>query len=244
MTTAPRVAYHGDPDLKRSVLSAMAEHRVAEELVQGKYWDGRCGCAVGCLTHDPDGGHHLYPDLWGIPVELALLEDVIFEYLPYDEEALTWPERFLDAIPVGADLSRVYAEWVSIILLDPECGCVARCAGYPDAEAVVRRAGELWSHDRVATAEWDAVQSDVRAMTRVLADVRQSGGAEMPELVEAQAAVLVARLVGSGVSADRVGDLAVAAQPVRVGTRERCRWMGDVLVSLLAATSRRPGSPR
>ena len=37
---------------------------------------------------------------------LARLEDGIFENLP-DDLAMTWPQRFLEAIPVGADLSQV-----------------------------------------------------------------------------------------------------------------------------------------
>ena len=105
-------AYHGDPALKATALARMADHRAAERLVTGTYWDwtvGR-GCAVGCLTHDPDGGHAEYPEMWGIPVELAWLEDGIFETLPL-EDALAWPERFLAAIEPGADLSGVHGAW-------------------------------------------------------------------------------------------------------------------------------------
>jgi len=106
-------AYHGDPTLKAALLAQMADHRAAERLIKGTYWDwtiGR-GCAVGCLTHDPDGGHEEYPVRWGIPEELAWLEDSIFESLPL-EDALAWPERFLAAIEPGADLSGVDAALV------------------------------------------------------------------------------------------------------------------------------------
>jgi len=135
-TTETVLAYHGDPALKAAVLAQMADHRAAERLVTGTYWSwtigrgtgtywswtigrgtgtywswtiGR-GCAVGCLTHDPDGGHEEYPVRWGIPEELAWLEDSIFETLPL-EDALAWPERFLAAIEPGADLSGVHAAW-------------------------------------------------------------------------------------------------------------------------------------
>jgi len=111
MTTIETMrAYHGDPALKAKVLAQMADHRAAERLIKGTYWDwtiGR-GCAVGCLTHDPDGGHAEYPVRWGIPEELAGLEDSIFEHLPL-EDALGWPERFLAAIEPGVDLSGVDA---------------------------------------------------------------------------------------------------------------------------------------
>jgi len=113
MTTIETMcAYHGDPALKAAVLAQMADHRAAERLITGTYWSwtiGR-GCAVGCLTHDPDGGHEEYPVQWGIPEELAWLEDSIFETLPF-EDALVWPERFLAAIEPGADLSGVHAAW-------------------------------------------------------------------------------------------------------------------------------------
>jgi hypothetical protein len=112
MTNAELVAYHGNPALKASVLAEMAEHRAADVLVQGVYWENGRGCAVGCLTNDPAGGHAQYPVRWGIPEKLAWLEDGIFENLPL-EDALVWPERFLAAIEPGADLSGVYAEWAS-----------------------------------------------------------------------------------------------------------------------------------
>lgn len=56
--TGRLVAWHGDPDLRVAMLTAMAAHREADELVRGTYWsreydsDRWRGCAVG---------HHLYP---------------------------------------------------------------------------------------------------------------------------------------------------------------------------------------
>ena len=112
MMNAELVAYHGNPALKASVLAEMAEHRAADALVKGVYWENGRGCAVGCLTHDPLGGHSQYPRKWGIPEKLAWLEDALFENLP-NGLAQVWPERFLVAIEPGADLSGVYAEWAS-----------------------------------------------------------------------------------------------------------------------------------
>ncbi len=111
-------AYHNDPALKIHCLELMADHRSADRLVQSHgYWgDGR-GCAVGCLLHSLGGSpsdHLDYERLVGVPEILAVLEDSIFESLPV-EDAQEWPERFLDAIPVGADLSRVswqFLDWV------------------------------------------------------------------------------------------------------------------------------------
>lgn len=102
-------AYNNDPALKTDLLNQMRVHRKADAVISGRYWEGGKGCAVGCLTHDPDGGHDKY-EQWGIPKELAYLEDVLFESLP-KKEALVWPERFLSAIPVGADLSGIWHQW-------------------------------------------------------------------------------------------------------------------------------------
>lgn len=103
-------AYNGDENLKAILISQVREHREADRLVKGIYrdLDGR-GCAVGCLTRDPVGGHAQY-ELWGIPVELAHLEDAIFEGLP-EADAQMWPERFLSAIKPGADLRSVWPRW-------------------------------------------------------------------------------------------------------------------------------------
>jgi hypothetical protein len=104
--TATLLSWHGDPELKARTVAEMQAHREADRLVRGQYWDNGKGCAVGCLTHDPDGGHSQYPERWGIPEALAHLEDRIFEWLP-NKDAQDWPVAFLEAIPVGADLSLV-----------------------------------------------------------------------------------------------------------------------------------------
>jgi hypothetical protein len=114
-------AYHGDTELKAKTLEEMRAHQAADEIVQGQYWSldgGKLrGCAVGCLTKDPRGGHDQYPTLWGIPEPLAYLEDTLFESLSV-EESKGWPVRFLNAIPVGADLSRVWDKWNAWCLRD------------------------------------------------------------------------------------------------------------------------------
>ena len=115
-------AYHGDSDLKDSTVELARLGREADEFVHGLYYKengGREFCAVGCLTHDPEGGHHLYPERWGIPEWLAHLEDGIFEGLPI-EKAKLWPERFLSAIPVGADFDGL-ADRLAIRRLKEEC---------------------------------------------------------------------------------------------------------------------------
>lgn len=73
-------------------------------------------CAVGCLatpldknkfTNIPDDetGYSKLDQEFGIPREISVAADAIFETLPY-EQAKYWPQRFSEALPVG----RAYVE--------------------------------------------------------------------------------------------------------------------------------------
>jgi len=70
-------AYHNDPELKKKVLSELQHHYDADNIVKGRYWENGKGCAVGCLLKS--GNHIEYEEKFGIPVQLAYLEDGIFE---------------------------------------------------------------------------------------------------------------------------------------------------------------------
>ena len=118
----PGIAFHGSEDIKLAYLARLAKHRAADEITQGVGWEtnGKTkGCAVGCTLEAYD--HSRYPIELGIPEQLAHLEDCIFEGLAF-EAALEWPERFLTAIPVGADLTRVWPAFVRWMLGDPNHG--------------------------------------------------------------------------------------------------------------------------
>ena len=104
---------------KERLLEVLAEHRKADRIIQGHYWLNGRGCAVGCSIHDfapgYENGHQMYEDLFGIPEQLAELEDKIFEGLSITA-AKKWPERFIRAIQPGADLSVVCDEWLLWLL--------------------------------------------------------------------------------------------------------------------------------
>jgi hypothetical protein len=119
------VTYHGRQELKDQRIAQVRAHRLADQLVHGVYWENGKGCAVGCTIHG--NNHAAYETELGIPVELAFLEDHIFEALPNDK-ALLWPERFLEAIPVGIDLraTHINKRLVLAILADEKCGLLSR----------------------------------------------------------------------------------------------------------------------
>jgi hypothetical protein len=146
------LAYRGD-EPKASVIARLERHRALDQVIQGAYWegdgDGR-GCAVGCLTHDPTGGHGSFPERWGVPVQLAYLIDQIHESLPV-EDARDWPLRVMGAIPEGADLSRVWDRWCAWMLrrLVPSAG--ASAAVVEVMASLFERAG---TGDEPSAAEW------------------------------------------------------------------------------------------
>ena len=108
-------AYHNDPAVKSAILAQLVAHRKADEIVQGQYWEGGKGCAVGCTLHTSN--HAEYETRFGIPQMLAHLEDGIFEGLP-NGVANAWPERFMGAIEPGADLSRVGWQFMHWLITD------------------------------------------------------------------------------------------------------------------------------
>ncbi len=112
------LAYEGTMT-KEQTLAQLNAHAKADEIVQGQYWHGHKGCAVGCLTHRPDGGHDIFPDMFGVPVSFAHLIDSLFEGLE-PEEAKKWPLRIMSAIPDGKDLEPVIDKFILWTLRDLE----------------------------------------------------------------------------------------------------------------------------
>ena len=190
-------AYHNDPQLKDRIMAKIAAHREADEIIKGTYWAEGKGCAVGCVLEDPDGGHIRYEAEFGIPVQLAYLEDAIFEALPEDA-SIAWPERFMGAIKPGADLSRVWPEFAIWLMVDEKWGvvntadddrvkdiCRRVADGYArlgtenalndeDAEKLARDAWAAWAAwaARDAWAAWDARDARDARVARAAWDAR------------------------------------------------------------------------
>lgn len=116
-------AYHGQQAIKDFYLARVRQHRELGQLRQGCTWNeiAQCGCAVGCTIHAYN--HQIYEEQIGIPREVAQLKDGIFEGLFYG--AQEWPERFLEAIKPGADLTRVWPTFARWMLLDPDYGVIS-----------------------------------------------------------------------------------------------------------------------
>ena len=90
----------------KQILQQVIQHRKADEIVKGKYWENGKGCCIGCIAETDEKPHKVAAKMLGIPLELAYLADDIFEMLP-NGDAKLFPEKFVKSISVGADFSLV-----------------------------------------------------------------------------------------------------------------------------------------
>jgi hypothetical protein len=225
----PMLAFHGDSNIKEKYLSRVIAHRAADELVKGQYWSKGKGCAVGCTIHGDQ--HKAYETELGIPEVLARLEDGIFENLP-NELAMVWPERFLSAIPVGKDLTKVWHHFVIWLLGDAEHGTMRLCdpAGAAATKTVIELyqreiAGEVipssaW--DAARDAAWDAARDAARAAAW---DAARAAARDAARAAARDAAWAAARAAAGAAAWAAAGAAARDAHYVR---------MSDKLISLLA----------
>jgi hypothetical protein len=157
-------AYHGEQSIKDTYLNRVRSHREQEQLVQGfGYWKGGKGCAVGCTIHG--SSHAAYETELGIPRAIARIEDGIFEGLPV-KEAMAWPERFLEAITPGADLSGVVDGFLHWLLVDPTDG-VIRFAKTEKTRTAIQAVGDLYTRklkgEAVSREEWRKARENADA---------------------------------------------------------------------------------
>lgn len=107
------LSFLNDSNIKQQYLNQVLSHQNNNEIVQGSYWDGEKGCAVGVTIHSAD--HSLYESLLGIPKWLAYAEDKIGEGLTLND-AKSWPYDFLNSIPVGVDLDQIKVSFLISII--------------------------------------------------------------------------------------------------------------------------------
>jgi hypothetical protein len=232
-------AYLGDPALKTRVLTGLAAHAAADELVRGVYFEQRVdddkvrACSIGCTLHDlnpqlPAADHARFVGELGIPEQIAHLIDAIFEAQPDDKAAAAWSQRIMAAIPVGADLTGVwdrYALWMLDGLVaegrDPD-GVVSNMAG------LFRRAV---NGNQLTKREWDQAAwaardawDDARDAARAAWDARDARAAR-----NAGDARDAARAAWDARAARNAGDARDAARAARAARDARdARNAGDV----------------
>lgn len=146
-------AFHNDRSIKEAYLRRLREHRAADELIHGKYWENGRGCAVGCTIQSSD--HAAYENELGIPRGLAWLEDCIFENLP-NAKSIEWPEAFLASIPVGADLSQISDQFMIWLLMDEEAGLIRFTSeqGQPAIKYITALYQRRLAGKKITDSEW------------------------------------------------------------------------------------------
>ncbi len=159
-------AFHGDPKVKEKYLARVKAHREADEIVKGQYWDNGKGCAVGCTIHGEN--HRAYEKELGIPIQIAHLQDWLFEKLRNDE-VKDFPVDFLESIPVGADLKPVLNRFLHWLLVDPEDGIVqhAQEVGAERVKEAILSVADLHTRviqgEEVPNEQWVAARDAARA---------------------------------------------------------------------------------
>ena len=105
-------AFTDTPVTKEEYTRAAKSHRARDILIQYAYWSSYRlkGCSVGCMidTFLPDArflhAHNRterFPELFGIPTDIAIMTDDIFEGLPLSQ-AVDFHVAVAEAIPEGA----------------------------------------------------------------------------------------------------------------------------------------------
>jgi hypothetical protein len=145
-------------------LARMRAHAAADEIVHGAYWENGKGCAVGCLLHSGDSPHRQFPVLLGIPEPIARLEDRLFEGQA-NGDAKRFAVEFVEAIPVGADLSGVADRFLLWLLVDEQFGMRqwANAQGQATIDRVAGRYRLKMSGNLPPLEEWHEARSAAAA---------------------------------------------------------------------------------
>jgi len=229
-------AFHNNPAIKEEYLARVRAHAAADEIIKGRYWEGGRGCAVGCTIHSSN--HLDYENLLGIPMQLAYLEDSLFEHLPVTKAKL-WPELFLDSINVGADLSLVFSKFIIRVLGNSERGCIIH-AKTPGSEAAINSVINLYKRkiegDVVRAEEWDLVRDYVADTTanvaaRAAGDAAAHAGAHAAYAAYAARAAARAAVGAYAAARDADFDSDCSSRVLHF------EWMSDVLIEELKNAS-------
>jgi hypothetical protein len=114
-TTKPALAFHNDPVLAAEIRAQVEAHTLADEIVQGEYWENGKGCFIGCIAHGNSPTR--VEEKTGFPIMLTKIAEGIFEGVPNDV-AKGFPARVTEAPKVGADLSLVSWEFLHWLIDD------------------------------------------------------------------------------------------------------------------------------
>jgi hypothetical protein len=255
------IAYHGQPDLKAKFLEQIALHEAADRIQHTGYANFKMngerrftgGCAVGCsleslrviegLKTIVHSDHTLYERYLGVPQALARLEDRLFENITV-KDSLTWPRRFAEAIPIGADVAMVMPRFLLDLLTAPDGGVQRRCAKHEKIAAVVKGVSDLYRQwvemgTKPSATQWREARADAAAAAAAAdasaaasADAAAAYAAASADAAAAYAAAYAADAASAADAAVDAAAYAAAGQSARTAEYDR---QAAVLLKLLAA---------
>lgn len=142
---------------KADLLAKLKWHREQDHIAQELYWDGTRGCAVGCAAGTNRNPHVVLAERYGVPEVVWRVVDAIHEHLA-DGQYQHWPERFVNALPEGADLSLAWPRFASRLLRAPWLIAAAGDSA-PVVEVVAVLYDRVIADESVSEIEWTAAQS-------------------------------------------------------------------------------------
>ena len=141
-------AFHGKQSVKDFYLRQVSLHEQAGHIAQGAYYD-ICGdvvraCAVGCIAETDNNPHRTMSKKLALPEWLCYVEDSVFEGLP-KSHFKTFPRRFIEAIPVGADTNKILHQFFHWLLVDERNGVLKAVDAkkYPSVREAILAIAEL-----------------------------------------------------------------------------------------------------
>lgn len=172
-------SFRGDNQLKLKLVIKLGALERRGQIVQGEYGqykNGRFeGCGIGSVIFALNAitgsqweysDHSIFESVLGIPHVLASVYDKLFEGLPA-ENAKKFPVQFINAIPVGEDLSLIMPRFLLSIIAD--------CRHYLDDKerAVVIKCQKLLIQqslgNTVSKSRWAAMAKEIRDVSDDLA---------------------------------------------------------------------------
>jgi len=99
-------AFRNVQSVKDKDVNRVRKHMKLDNIIQGTGWNGKRGCAIGCIFEDYN--HRRAPVEIGMPIWLAMVVDALHEGQDI-EDAKKWPLKVLEAIKPGMDLEKVKA---------------------------------------------------------------------------------------------------------------------------------------
>jgi len=140
---------------QQKYIDRATQHRKADEIIQGRYWEDGKGCAIGCLAHANENVHIELEKQTGIPEWLSRIADTIHEGLE-DGEYQKWPERFIAAVPKNKThdylTKKVKAPFLVHVLRSSLNNFDHK--KYPDVKKSVEVSIALWERDDIGSKEW------------------------------------------------------------------------------------------